>query len=125
MLMLFSGGVAKETRSHAETTTDNQVLACKFGLNYVLSLAKTMFYLWTKPFMSSLLAAVELFRKNSLELMQLSGVNTVDLISFINTVSVGFLLQYYRLKRDGHYWTTRKNRLELKELSIVNKVSVV
>ena len=57
-------------------------------------------------------------RKNSLELVKLSGVNNVSLVQVSSCSNTGS-------KSDDPYWTSRKNSLKLIELSSINKVSLV
>ena len=56
--------------------------------------------------------------ENSLELIELSGINKVSLVSVSSCSNTGSI-------RDDGYWTSRKNSLELIELSSINKVSLV
>ena len=57
-------------------------------------------------------------RKNSLELVELSRINTVSLEQVFSCSNTGSI-------RDDPYWTSRKNSLELIELSSVNEFSLV
>ena len=57
-------------------------------------------------------------RKNSLELIELSSINKVGLISVSFCGNTGSI-------RDDPYWTFKKNSLELIELSSINKGSLV
>ena len=56
--------------------------------------------------------------KNNLELIELSSIDKVSLVSVSSYSNTGSI-------RDDPYWTTRKNSLELIELSSINKVSLV
>ena len=58
------------------------------------------------------------FRKNSLELKELSSINKVSLVYVSFCSNSGSI-------RNDIYWTSRKNSLELIELSSINKVSLV
>ena len=50
--------------------------------------------------------------------MELSSINKVTLVSVSSCSNTGSI-------RDDPYWTSRKNSLELIELSSINKVSLV
>ena len=58
------------------------------------------------------------FRKNSLELIELSSINKVSLVEVSSCSNTGSI-------RDDPYWISRKNSLELIEQSSINKVSLV
>ena len=63
-----------------------------------------------------LLTIVDLYKENSLELMQLSSINKVSLVSSCsNTGAI----------RDDPCWISRENSSELIELSSINKASLV
>ena len=57
-------------------------------------------------------------RENSLELIELSGINKVSLVLLSSCSYTGSI-------REDLHWTSRKNSLELIELSSINKVSLV
>ena len=61
---------------------------------------------------------MDLYRKNSLELIELSSINKVSLGLVSSCSNTGSI-------RDDPYWTSRKNILELIELSSINKVSLI
>ena len=54
---------------------------------------------------------------NSLELIELSVINKVSLVSVSSCSNTGSII-------DDPYWTSRDNSLELMELSSINKVSL-
>ena len=56
--------------------------------------------------------------KNSSELIELSSINKVSLVSVSSCSNTGSI-------RDDPYWTSLKNSSELIELSSINKVSLV
>ena len=56
-------------------------------------------------------------RENSLELMELSNINEVNLFQVSSCSNTGSI-------RDDPRWNSRKNSLELIELSNINKVSL-
>ena len=57
-------------------------------------------------------------KENSLELIELSSVNTISLVWVSSCSNTGST-------RDDPYWTSRENILQLIELTSVNKISLV
>ena len=57
-------------------------------------------------------------RENSLELIELSSINTVTLVYVSSCNNIESI-------RDDPYWTSRENSLELIELSSINTVTLV